>query len=111
MVVYSFSSLFILFWLILRPNAMLNTTSGSASNLAGMSFWKYLITPSMSCLSSSYLPIMRKVSERRNITSIPSDRKQSIILQESEMGSDVVNSVRNQLLAYRLVWMAWDWKW
>ncbi len=41
MVVYSFSSRFIFFWLILRPKAMLKMASWSASNFTGMSFWKY----------------------------------------------------------------------
>ena len=45
-----------------------------------------------------------------NMTSTPSRRKQSMILQDRWMGSEVVNRVRNQLEAYKLVWIAWDWK-
>ena len=33
-----------------------------------------------------------------------------MILQDRWMGSEVVNRVRNQLEAYKLVWIAWDWK-
>ena len=41
MVVYSFSNFLIFLWFSLRPYAMLNTGSGSESNLLGISFWKY----------------------------------------------------------------------
>ena len=44
MVVYSFSSRFIFFWLILSTKAMLNTASWSASNFFGISVWKYFKT-------------------------------------------------------------------
>ena len=46
--------------------------------------WKYLITPSMSSRSSSCLAIIRSVKAIRNIVSMPSDRKQSMILIDKQ---------------------------
>ena len=84
------------------------------------------MTPSMSCSSSSSLPMLRSARAILKMTSMPSDRKQSITLQQKRVmmigflypfvlssylqdrtnGRLVVKRVRNQELAYKLVWIA-----
>ena len=55
MVVYSLSSFFIFFWLILILKAKLITPSGSVSNLAGISFWKYCNKKEGQCFSGTFM--------------------------------------------------------
>jgi hypothetical protein len=59
--------------------------------------------PSMSRQRRSSFPSVRRARATLKITSIPSDKKTSMILHATGNGSAVVKSVRNQLDAYMLV--------
>jgi hypothetical protein len=57
----------------------------------------------MSRQRRSSFPSVRRARATLKITSMPSDKKTSMILHATGNGSAVVKSVRNQLDAYMLV--------